>query len=118
MNATLDIVYAGAVPPPPHVEPERLIAGEANALADIPSGAFINELANSAARPFLTDSGRMISIELTRTRISPFGAELSVQEDRIDARTRAPAEPDLRRLKKAEIEVERRIVTLKERVTN
>ena len=41
-----------------------------------------------------------------------------VQEDRIDARTRAPAEPDLRRLKKAEIEVERRIVTLKKRVTN
>jgi hypothetical protein len=44
------------------------------------------------------------------------GPVLSEQE-RIVARTRAPAEPALNRLKKAEIPVERRIVTLKKRVT-
>jgi hypothetical protein len=45
------------------------------------------------------------------------GAVLSEQE-RIVARATAPAEPALRRLKEAEIRVERRIVTLKKRVTH
>jgi len=44
------------------------------------------------------------------------GAVVSEQE-RIVARTRAPAEPALKRLKKAENPVERRIVTLRKRVT-
>jgi len=45
------------------------------------------------------------------------GAVLSEQE-RIVARATAPAEPALRRPKKAEIRAERRIVTLKKRVTH
>jgi len=44
------------------------------------------------------------------------GAVVSEQE-RIVARTRAPADPALKKLKNAEKPVERRIVTLRKRVT-
>jgi hypothetical protein len=40
------------------------------------------------------------------------------EQDRIPTRTTALAEPALRRLNRAEILVERRIVTLKKRVTH
>jgi len=40
------------------------------------------------------------------------GAVVLSEQERIAARTRVPAEPALRRLKNAEIPVERRIVTL------
>jgi hypothetical protein len=54
--------------------------------------------------------------EVTPSGIRNAGAVLS-EHDRIPARTTALAELALRRLKKAEIPVERRIVTLKKRVT-
>src|SRR5688500_7401117 len=111
MNATLDFVYA-APALPPQVELERLATGESKTLADMPSGAFRSVPANSAAIDSLIESGTMIAIELTLTRIISLVADVLSEQARIAARAKAPAEPDFRRLNEAEFPLERRIVTL------
>jgi hypothetical protein len=69
----------------------------------------------------LRESGTSTPREATLTRITPsrpfVGDVLLSEQDTTVARTKAPAEADLSTLKRAEKRVERRIETLRLRVT-
>src|SRR5712691_4531344 len=109
-NGTCETAYLNAP-----TELEYAAAGGVSTLAETSTGA-VNSVELVLNQKPLSESGTTTSIEWTPYGMRSSGAVLSEQE-RIVARAMALAEPALNRLKKAEIPVERRIVTLKKRVT-
>ncbi|MFL5468422.1 MAG: hypothetical protein ACJ8AE_01345, partial [Gemmatimonadaceae bacterium] len=117
----LDFVYPGAAPLPPQLPARANDAedGEMRTVADGPIGT-AREALSSTGASLETDSGTSISTELTLMRTMPLGpavGELLSEQATPNARTIAPAEASLRRLKRDETAVGRRIVTLSQRVT-